>query len=134
VTNSNIKVFELAKQLKMSSKELVANLESLGYTYKITSVIKDDIETIIQKVQSMVSKDPEIIKEKEVEGDVLLVGSFYNPNTRKYHVASIKLDVETFKENGGILDKGHGTIYIAKPKIGAVMEKLGVFRPKKGQL
>jgi len=126
------KIYEIAKEMGMKSPELLDLLAPTELDYTgFSSTVHHSIGEIEAAIKASDTKQAEDELEYQRERGVNLVGMYYNPETRKYHVADVKLPIKQFEALGGNLDRGHGTVYIAKPKLGARMEKNGILYPNR---
>lgn len=122
-----MKLHEFAKKHGYKVNEILVLLQNAGYAdyTGIMSILKHPEEELINSINKI------LLENKEPE--VNLVGMFYNPETRQYHAAAVKLPISEFNKARGILKKPRGTVYLAKPDFNGLLEENMILYPNKGK-
>ena len=151
---NTIKVFELAKEYDMTHIQLIPLLQEIGFTEikgfstvlsdekadKIRAAIKNhyikkdlDEKAAIEAAHRAENLEKFLAEEKKAEFDGLnvarMVGTYFNRETRRYHLIELSLTPEQLAEFE--LGESFGTIYNLNHEFNVSIGKRGILKPSK---
>lgn len=126
-----MKIHELAKDYDMKAVDFLKKLQGLGYDF--TSHAQDLNDGLVENVRTMLAKkskedDPENKRIRELSM-MTMVGMFYDMETGKYQIATLRILPEEHEKYGVQLSKTYTTVDHASRDVNLATIDAGLYSP-----
>lgn len=133
--NRNKKLFEVAKEFDMKHTEFIPLLNECGYDFNPKGFSKEIEPEVLEKIMTdkkllkRIQEENALKNFKDENDFARFIGTYFNPETRKYEVYKLNLTKEQLDQISPILVGEFTTVYNAKSTLSMVISDQGLLLP-----